>query len=173
MYGHLSQQSIESMGMTFVHGSLIKLWHSEEEVQPLMKVVMFYGLKGAQVYPHEWKNTHNNMNNIQIHAHKHIHKENKQYRSTDKQAISKQICRQRCISTPWQPIWLPKLFTMNEHRALEKTSNSLCPEEHYVTIICLILRVKAAQNLPETRKYCETKVIGHDSTSTHWLRAYG
>lgn len=55
---------------------------------------------------------------------------------------------------------------------LQRTVNSMCPTQYYLTIICLILRVKAAENLLGTRKYEETKIIWRDTRFTHWPGAF-
>lgn len=109
---------------------------------------------------------------IKIHMDKHIKSQVKPH-----QHISKKICNECCLSALWQPSEntgtcpRPKAVYYSRTQGHRQREQSTSPTEYPVTIICLILRVKAAENLPETRKYYQTKIIWSDRSSAHWLEA--
>lgn len=75
----------------------------------------------------------------------------------DKQ-VCKQICRQCSTVTnisksKHMPASKSHLLQLHTELPLQTTVNSMCLMQHYLTIICLILRVRAAENLTESRKY--------------------
>lgn len=104
---------------------------------------------------------------IKVHMDKNIKMEDKLYAHTDEQthqqAIVQRVLPFSTVATIRKHKHVPtshsRLLQPNAGPPPERTLSSASPTEYHVTIICLILRVKAAENLPESRKYYQTKII--------------
>lgn len=101
---------------------------------------------------------------------KHIHTGNKSYVNTK----TNKNAYKYADTAPSKHMPTSKSHSLQLHTEppLQRTVNSMCPAQHYLTIICLILQVKVAENVLGTRKYKETKIIWRDRRSTHWPGAF-